>query len=181
MFNKNLHKISFITLLFAFILQQSSCNVAGGSGTFSKDGLSFQIPQGWAITNQDTIGNEGVYVACEKKGFGETTFASFTWMYGEFDIDRNIQIQRDAILQNPLFLKWRTQITDPQKSNFAQYAALKCTYTTRLKDQEVRGDIYCFNCGNKAITVMWQGTANDLITDAEAWQQIRESFRCANK
>lgn len=184
MFNYSSFQKSFV-VLFIFmvaVFTQTSCqNTSGGGGTFMLDSISFKIPQGWAITNQDTIGSEGVYVACEKKGFGETTFASFTWIYGNFDEQRNIEIQRNAIRENPLFLKWRTQITDPQKSTFAQYDALKCTYTTRVNGQEIRGDIYCFNCGNKALTVMWQGAADDLIADAEAWQQIRESFRCANK
>lgn len=154
-------------------------NAANSSPHFALEGVAFDVPSGWAIVDNDTIGNSGRYISCEKKGFGETIFVVFTWLNTPFDTQQSIQMQREAILANPMFLKWRTRLSDTDTADFAGNTALRFTYTSRVGDDDLQGDVYCFNCGGKALTVLFQGTAQDLTTDAAAWQYIRQSFTCA--
>lgn len=171
------YKYSLIpALLIGFLL---ICSFKAAE-TFSRSGISFNIPNDWTITELEKLDEESYYLSCEKSGSNASGLVTMTWMSSEMGTEETVQH-----FANELKKTYKEQNADPRmsavmKGIYQTYQCARVTYSLKLMGTPHRGTISCFQLCGKTITILEQEADEDAAENAPGFKTIEQSFRCKN-
>jgi hypothetical protein len=143
---------------------------------FSNSGVSFNIPAGWKITEQEDIEGKGYYLSCEKDGENSSGLVTITWVNDSTDLKATAVAYGNALKENFKLKKADTKLTPAVKRTFNGRSAMGMDYTLMLSNILHEGHIYCFYGNEKTITVMVQEAVEDKAVNKSGIQEILSSL-----
>ena len=136
-------------------------------------GISFTSPAGWKITRDDHEGIEH-YVYVEKSGFNDSGLITITWIDGEYNWERYMEITRETfeekeIMKNLVFYNASDTV-------FNGYNALTSNYIFNVMNMPHRGKVLILGDEEKIISIVMQEANEDIRKNKEGFVTFVESF-----
>ncbi len=72
-------------------LYLTACKSETPPTEFSRNGVSFTVPKGWSISEEEDYGT-GYYVSIEKEGFSESGIFMVTWVEGDISPEEFMEL-----------------------------------------------------------------------------------------
>lgn len=168
---RNLLFLLLLPLFFACRPQQSK------QQTFSKEGVSFVIPEGWSITEEQDLDGKGHYLSCEKKGSNASGLLVLTWINDSVDLDDMMQ-QCINNMKEGVPGKTPFQAGEPRQADYAGHQARNIAYSMSIMGIPHQGQVYAFYASGKSILIMAQEALEDAADNAKGFKVLRETFKC---
>jgi hypothetical protein len=143
---------------------------------FTHSGVSFNIPTGWKITDQEEMEGTGYYLSCEKEGENSSGIVTVTWVNDSSDLEATVEAYSSAIKDNYILKKANPKFSPTVKRRFNGRAAIGMDYTMTLSKIPHEGHIYCFYGKGKTITVMVQEALEDKAVNKPGIDEIVASL-----
>jgi hypothetical protein len=147
---------------------------------FNNGGVSFSIPAGWEITDQEDLDGAGYYLSCEKTGVNASGLVTVSWVNEERSLAEIAVAYADNLTENFVAKKADPKMSAQQKSTYNNIPAVKMGYTMKLMGTSFHGTIYCFHLCDKTITVLVQEADEDVKENKAGIHEIEGSFKCGS-
>jgi hypothetical protein len=168
----------YLSLLFIAAIGLCSFNA---STVINKDGITFSLPEGWKITDEDDLEGKGYYLSCEKEGANSSGLFAVSWANATLDVRPTLEQYVESLKAN-LEKAAATPKFDPIKAGtYNKGRGLKCTYTMTMAGVKHRGTLYCLNLCGKTVTVTAQEALEDIESNKAGFKELEASFKCAEK
>ncbi len=143
---------------------------------FERQGISFEYPSNWEITEDEDYGGEGFHLSLSKKEnlqIGMLTITAFNGVNEISEVYMNSLIKglEDQVIYKNL------QITSHEKYTYGSYEATGIEYTAEVVGDKVQGTICVILSGNKAVNIMKQEDADDHTTNKTQFDMMEQSFK----
>jgi hypothetical protein len=166
---KNL--LSSVLLLAVISLGLTACWPAQ---TYDNNGLSFNYPGGWTITD-DEFANQRGYLSLSKDGADPAATITFGWMVSDAQIGADMMI--GSVFQGMQLTESLENLkTEPATdATYGDYPARAVTYTATVGGKPVSGAVWVFKAEGRVVNVAvregaGQGNAGDF-------KKIKDSFK----
>ena len=136
-------KITAIAVVLLFCVACSSKAVSPTSN-FNKRGVSFSVPAGWRVTDEDLEGG-GNYISIKKDGFDSTGLITMMWIPGELDLKEGVEIHKAELRASPLLKNSEPKFSPIQSCDFRGNDAMTSTYTMSILGVAHAGQVWGFN------------------------------------
>lgn len=154
------YRMQFQTiLLFLIVSLLSSCDLVGSEHKRSKyrrDGISFEIPEGWSITKEKPTSNGALILSIEKDGFDSSGYVSIVWFDEIIDLDNWKDKYLESFKNNEQLKNTTIQFSEYTKDRYSQFEAKKINYSFFVVGFKTVGEIYLFYQSGKSISVIQQ-------------------------
>ncbi len=164
-------KYLFILLTCLYL---TACKSETPPTEFSRNGVSFTVPAGWSISEEEDYGT-GYYVSIEKEGFSESGIFMVTWIEGDMSAEEFLELNRESLLEQEVYNNLSFSPIDITK--FGNYDAKHLFFTTDVMKIEHRGDMYSFSRCGKTVYVLKQEALEDSKTNMKGFEEFEKSFR----
>jgi hypothetical protein len=149
---------------------------APGGGRFDKGGVSFTIPDGWKITEEENIEGKGYYLSCEKEGENSSGLVTVTWVNDSMDLESTAESYGEEIKKNYILKQADPSFKPLLLTSFNGMAATKIDYAVTLMNVPHEGHIYSFYGNGKTITVLIQEAVEDKAVNKAGIQEISRTL-----
>lgn len=144
---------------------------------FKKDGVSFIVPKGWEITDEENFYDEGYYLAIEKDGLSSSGLITVTWVNGEFELNEWIEEHKVEIKNSNFGENSDVVFGDTYESKFNSFNALSMSYTFTSFGLKHDGIIHVFHEKEKTFSLLIQEATEDKSKNKGGFEFIEKSFR----
>src|SRR5690606_131327 len=130
--------------------------------TFNKQEISFIIPEGWTLTEEEDFDGKGYYLSIEKDGELSSGLVTISWLNDTPDLYDIINMYIDNIVKNhqeTSGAKVKFDKTVPVM--FRDFNAIKTSYRFSINNIPHEGEIICFNMPGKTMTLLLQEATED--------------------
>ena len=169
---------------FLLILFLSFSNLVGKSNNkeinILRDGLSFSIPEHWQIIANDSLGHGAYYFSAEKTGKNSTGLISIAWINRIESVQKTIETHQKNMAEANVYRNSGIEFSILTATRISGYKVEKCLFTSIVNGQKINGEIYCFNTGEKTITVFFQSGILDQKLNDKAFELFKLTFNSRN-
>ena len=168
----------FILLIFIFSACQSTTEA---KKDFDHDGISFNIPKGWKVSEVDTADADYSSISFDPEAANGTSFMFIEWGKGKVELNTQIKHVQSGYLEHPDYQQGNIEFTPIEKVEFAKQAAVQTHFKFSITGIEQEGTLYCFqfpNC-DRTLTIVVQGAAVDNAITAESLKNLEKSLTCS--
>ena len=142
--------------------------------TYDKNGISFNYPGGWVITD-DEYGNSQGYLSLTKEGTSPKATVTFGWLESTAEIGADMMLNnifRDMQATEPL----ADLVSQPaEDTKYGAYPARAVTYTATVNGIPVSGAVWVFRAEDRVVNVaVREGAGNENVP---AFKKIKDSFK----
>jgi hypothetical protein len=156
--------------LVAIMLAVTSCWPAQ---TYDKNGLSFDYPGGWVVTDDEFSDNRG-YLALKKDGSDPAATIIFGWMVSDAKIGSDMMIQ-NIFRDMQMTEKFADFAPDaPVDTTYGPYPARAVTYTATIDGVPCAGSVWVFSAEGRVVNVALREGADKA--NVAAFKKIKDSF-----
>ncbi len=148
----------------------------GGENTdkhFELQGVSFNYPDDWRITEQEKLEDNGYYLAVEKKGWNTSGIVALTWI-DEADEEACLQVFQES-LKRQLFFK-KVEFSPARKTTFNKKSAIVSDFTASVLGMKHRGSVFILTSGEKTYALMKQEMLEDIEKNKAGFKLIETTF-----
>jgi hypothetical protein len=163
-----------LLLLVPVLMLLSFAPVEGGR--FDKSGVSFNVPEGWKITEEEDLEGKGYYLSCEKEGANSSGLVTVSWVNDITDLTETAGQYAAAVKENFILKKAEPKLKPVASTSFNGMTAASIDYTLVMETVPHEGHIYCFHGKGKTITVMVQEAVEDKAVNKAGIQEITRSL-----
>jgi hypothetical protein len=157
-----------VILLFSF--------AAPNEEKFTNSGVSFTVPDGWKITEQEDLDGKGYYLSCEKDGANSSGLVTISWVNDSTDLKELATTYGNAVKENFILKSANPKMSPVVSRTFNGHPATGMDYTMKMATIPHEGHIYCFYGNGKTITVMVQEAVEDKAANKPGIAQITSSL-----
>ena len=125
-----MNKIAALAVILLFCV--SCTKTVSPPSTFSKHGVSFSVPAGWKVTDEESFGEGIYYLSVEKAGFDSSGLITILWIPGEMDLTEGIESHREELRSNPMLKLSPPKFGEIHSCDFQGNQAETSTYTMSL-------------------------------------------------
>ncbi len=142
--------------------------------TYDKNGISFNYPGGWVITD-DEYGNSQGYLSLTKEGTSPKATITFGWLESDSEIGADMMLNN--IFQNmkatePL----EDFVSEPAgDAMYGDYPARAVTYTATVSGIPIAGAVWVFKAEGRVVNVAIREGADK--SNVSAFKKIKDSFK----
>ena len=162
----------FYPILFALIF---SCQ-ASPETKFERDGVAFTCPEGWKITEQETVEDIGYYLTIEKDGLTSSGLVIFTWLNTPVDLEDWLTGYQEEMKNQPVYKTAGITFEEAQPGEFAGFETTRSDYSVDLLGVEHKGSIHLFYGNDKSIAILVQEATEDHDENKAGFRIIEQSF-----
>jgi len=171
---KAMTRILLITVISIVISNAASAK--GKDFNYLRDGISFSIPEGWKVIANDSIGDDAYYFSAERTGIEATGLITVVWVNKVETPQATIALHQQTMKAANIYRNPGIEFASVLKDTFAGQKVESCRYTTVVKEQKLDGIIYCFNSGQKTISVFLQSGPEDQKLNQKAFDLFKLTF-----
>ncbi len=164
-------KYLFILLTCLYL---TACKSETPPTEFSRNGVSFTVPEGWSISEEEDYGT-GYYVSIEKEGFSESGIFLVTWVEGEMSAEEFLELNRESLLGQEVYDN--LSFSPVNTTKFGDYDTKHLSFTTDVMKIEHKGDMHSFSRGGKTVYVLKQEALEDSEANRQGFEDMEKSFR----
>lgn len=168
------------TLLSTLLLVSTICiaTKAHAQTKYEKYGISFTVPAGWKISEEEK--GTGVFTfICEKKG-DDGPSVSFVYIDGPTDLNDMLQSTMadydNETMAQGMALNWQNPVSG--KIGAGGYATRQVSFTADDGRSVENGTIYSFSLCGKTALVVFTDSEKGKEENAAAFDTIKNSFTC---
>lgn len=143
---------------------------------FEKSGISFTCPDGWKITEEDSLDGDGYYLACEKDGVISSGLFTLTWVNDTVALEEMMTVYQDELKNNVIFKNTNIKFGPSTEGEFNNYQTLQSSYNLTLLGDKTEGTMYCFYGNGKTIGLVKQQSLEDDSKNKQGFEIIETSF-----
>lgn len=143
---------------------------------FDKSGVAFTCPDGWKITEEDSLDGDGYYLACEKDGLVSSGLFTLTWVNDTVALEEMMEVYQDELKNNVIFKNTNISFSAASDGKFNTYPAIISTYELTLLGDKTEGTMYCFYGNGKTIGLVKQQSLEDDSKNKKGFEIIENSF-----
>lgn len=170
---KIVNTIILTLLFFTGVLHSEETKV----NTFSEDGVSFNYPSDWEITEEENLNDIGYYLALEKKGYDSSGMVILLWFIGEDDLQESLNIYKES-LQEQLVLKLGgIKFTEHYDNQFSGINTIATDYSFSTLGVKHQGSLQAFIKNNKTFTVVMQQAIAEKSENSPGFTMFEQSFK----
>lgn len=147
------------------------------SGKFDRSGVSFSIPTGWKITEEQDLEGKGYYLSCEKEGANSSGLVTVSWVNDSLDLDAMTGQYSEALAANFTEQKADPKLGPIVSRTFNGMEARGFDYTMNIQGIAHEGHVYCFFGKDKTINVMVQEAVEDKAANKAGIAEITASLK----
>lgn len=167
--------VRLFTILFITSLIISK---AHGQTKYEKYGISFTVPAGWKITDEEK--GTGVFTfLCEKKG-DDGPSVSFVYIDGPTGVDDMLKSTMadydNETMAQGMALNWQNPISG--KIGTGGYATRQVSFSADDGRDVENGTIYAFSLCGKTALVVFTDSEQGHEENVAAFDTIKNSFSC---
>jgi hypothetical protein len=141
--------------------------------TYDKNGISFDYPGGWSITDDEFTNNRG-YLSLKKEGSDPAATITFGWMVSDANIGADMMIHNifKEMQATETFTEFESEpaVDVP----YGEYPARAVAYTATIDGVACVGNIWVFSAEGRVVNVALREGA-DKANIAE-FKKIKDSF-----
>lgn len=148
--------------------------------TFTEHGVSFTIPEGWVITQSESINDTlGFFLTCEKKGMNESGMFTLSWVNQEVSKEEFLMLLKKQLSQNSFYKNTGILFNEIQPiKNLGHFQVSSTGFMTQLSGLKHSGKIVCFNCKGRTLGLIFQTALEDEEKNNVGFEEIQKSFIC---
>lgn len=148
--------------------------------TFAEHGVSFTIPEGWVITQSESINDTlGFFLTCEKKGMNESGMFTLSWINQEVSKEEFLLLLKKQLSQNSFYKNTGILFNEIQPiKNLGHFQVSSTGFITQLSGLKHSGKIVCFNCKGRTLGLIFQTAQEDEEKNNTGFEEIQKSFVC---
>lgn len=152
------------------------------SAEYSKNGVSFTVPEKWKITEEEDLDPTGHYLSLERAGLNESGIITVSWLSSAGGI-----LTREDMMDNTLEVMESMElckdlvVTEVPDAMFGTYPALCQNYTMNVMGAPHRGRLYAMEYDGKIMCVMMQEMPEDNSKNKDGFKTFEESFSVGKK
>ena len=170
-------RINILTIVGIFFLL-TACQPSP-EVKFDKMGVRFTCPEGWKITEEEDMGEEGYYLSVEKNGFDASAIMSITWVDEEINLADFLLEFQESLKENTIYAHSGLSFEAQIETTFNKRFALASKYSARVLGIAHQGTIYCFKGGGaRTFAILKQEAIEDRQKNKAGFDTIVESFFC---
>ena len=155
-----------------------SCESKSTGGDFTRDDVSFTYPEGWSITDSDSLDGAGFYLSLEKSGYDASGLLTITWINGMLDADDYLNIIKDEFKSQEVLDGLDFEMAG--EGAFNNKKSLSCEFNFETLGLKHRGIVHVFLEGNKTYSIIRQEALEDSVENKQGFDAIETSFKLAN-
>ena len=160
-------------LLVLFVLSFTSCqDQQSEPSKFNKQGVSFTVPAGWSVTEEEPIEGGGYYLAVEKNGFDSSGMLTITWFPGELGEGEGVTIQQDEMRNNAIYKKVNLVFEPIAKGDFNGIPTFSSKYKMNLMMLPHTGTLGHFYVDGRTFLFMKQEAVEDSSTNKRGFESL---------
>ena len=171
-------KITAIAVVLLFCVACSK--TASPPSNFNKRGVSFSVPAGWRVTDEDLEGG-GNYISVEKDGFDSSGLITMMWIPGELDLEEGDEIHKEELRASPLLKNSKPKFSPIQSSDFRGNQAMTATYTMSILGVAHTGQVWSFNKDDYYYLFVKQEADEDHAENKAGFEAVVESIKFGSK
>ncbi len=144
----------------------------GGGNTdkhFELQGVSFNYPDDWRITEQEKLEDNGYYLAVEKKGWNASGIVTLTWVE-KGDEEVYLKGIQKTLAKQPFFKK--VEFSPAHKTTFNKKPAIVSDFTASVLGMKHRGSVYILTSGEKTYALIKQEVIEDIEKNKAGFKLI---------
>jgi hypothetical protein len=177
--NQQIHKLKN-SIVWAFLFMALLGCKQAHKEIFTKEGVSFTIPEGWVITQSESIHDTlGYFLTCEKKGMNESGMFTLSWINQEVNKEEFLLILKEQLSQNSFYKNTGILFNEIQPiKNMDHFQVSSTGFVTHLSGLKHSGKIICFNCKGRTLGLIFQTAQEDEEKNKQGFEEIQKSFAC---
>lgn len=145
---------------------------------FSKDNVSFTVPEGWHITEQEAINGKGYYLSCEKQGLNASGLFILTWVNDSLALDEMLQQYISQITENFAAKGATATVSNILPATFGKYKGVGANYHMTLLKVPHEGHARAFYGRGKTLVAVMQEATEDAGENKKGFGIIEQSLSC---
>lgn len=163
-------------LFLIIVLFISSCQESP-EAKFEKDGVSFISPEGWEVTEEENLDNEGYYLAIERDGFNSSGLITITWANYEIDLDEWLNVYVDDLKSNIIYKNSNISFSNVIESEFSEISTKTISFKVSIVGVKHEGVISAFYANNRTFSILKQEAIEDKLDNKKGFDLIEKSFK----
>ena len=163
-----------IFLLFTILLV-ISCKDSPAT-TFSKDGVTFTVPSGWEISEEENLDTDGYYLSVEKNGFNASGIVVMTWVVGKQDLRDTYVNYKKNMYNIPVYSNANLQFRNEADTSYGNKSSFSAPFTASVAGMDHEGRLHFITAADKIFTIMIQGAVEDKSENEKGFKTIADSF-----
>jgi hypothetical protein len=163
-------------LLFLFTIIFFSCKESPET-TFSKEGIFFTCPQGWSVTDEDSLDGLGYNISVEKDGFNSSALFTILRIDGFVVLDDWLNNYRDELNDNIIYRNANLRFGAIRSAEFNGVECKKIDFTASILGLKHSGSICAFHTQSSSMSILKQEADEDHGQNKDGFQLIEDSFK----
>ncbi len=165
-------------LLFVFLLSllMGACQESMPQTDFSDDGVSFTIPKGWEVSDQEIFENDVHYMVIEKGGFTSSGILTISWADDSLDLMEWLDLYESAIMEEDVYKESDIKFVGPIVMKFNDFSTVSKTYTVTVLNLKHKGVIHVFHANGKTFSLLKQEALEDVDVNRPDFDLIEKTF-----
>lgn len=167
-------KIILLFLLTAFV---TACDTP--ETHIQREEVTFTIPKGWKIKQENTEDKNNYWVSLQKNGFFNENYIEISVENSEVDLQKWLNDIKNHIL------KEHTPISDEEKLHFSDIYhdefngkhAFTIDYTLVKHKKQYKSRIFTFHANKKSFCVLRFDVLNEITSNNNDFSILEKSFR----
>jgi len=170
-----MRKISvLLTLPFLFLI-----TLPATAQSFDKQGVSFTVPDGWKITEEEDLNGKGYYLSCEKEGKNASGIVTIRWINDTVSTSNMVDQYINGLRQNFAEKNAKRMLFGtPEPAKVSNFNGVSADFSFSLMDIQHRGQIGSFHASGKTFTILMQEATEDIAENKPGFAAIMSSFSC---
>jgi len=161
-------------LLSAFFL---ACSETEKKKTFSKKGVFFICPEGWKITDEDTIEGGGQSVTLENKDFTGSGLISINWVKDSMEMESWYTSFQESFKDNPIYSSVDLTFNKSIETKYKDYPGILGTYQFRILNVHHDGKFYLVYGKDKTVNILLQEAEEDHRENEQGFFEFKKSLK----
>lgn len=141
-----------------------------------KEGLTFTLPAGWKMVNDDIIEGQGHFIALEKRGFSSSGLIAITWINEIIDLDNWLELYMDALGDNIIYKNSNLTYDEPRKGEYNGIETTSVNFTVKIIGIGHQGVIHAFYGNARAYIILQQEAVADNYKNKNGFETFEKSF-----
>ena len=144
--------------------------------SYNKEGISFNYPGNWRISDDERRDEITYYVCCEKKGLEESGVFIITMITDSIELEDLLEEYKAEMEVNSIY--GRLKFGENKEGKLNTFTTLSCKYSFRTLTIDHVGTMHGFYSCNKTFFVMIQEAEEDHKKNIDGFSMIESSFGC---
>lgn len=160
------------------LLGAAACQSAPNAlpGHFSRSGVYFSYPAGWATSGLELVDSTACTINCEKQGFNTSGLVSISWFNDSLSL-REIQgLFREQLRESVIYKTADIKFQPEQPGRYGRYSGYVCHYKFELLSQPHLGTIHTFWDNGRTFAILSQQATEDTTTNRPGLRRIAQSL-----